>query len=221
MNRQLGVLRVFSGFCVAALSVVTFSQEEVPSKPRVPGNPFGQPDQTLVNEINAIRSQLGDGVAERLGGLVDDDQWKELAAMEFNQELKRLVGQSPTSQRPATTLPQLPRSATQPSISQSFPDPIAAPRRQTSIAENTQVHLGRPSVFRNSVGRLRNAARLLDAIAADLEEAKLFSEADEIRGQAEKFWRKAREFEARELNQETGTIPPGLESRQLDSRQHR
>jgi hypothetical protein len=54
-----------------------------------------------------------------------------------------------------------------------------------------------PLSKRNPTDLLRSTARRLEDLAADLEAANLYEQADQIREQAGKFWLKAREIQGR------------------------
>jgi hypothetical protein len=134
-------------------------------------------DQKVIDQINAIRRQMGGGVADQLDGLFDDsEQGREQLQQEFNRELNQLVAKP----RPA-----------------EVPTPVPAQPR--TDAGN-----------RSSVA-LRNAARELDAVAADLEDAELYQAADGIRASAANLRSQARTmaFSRTAKAKQSGRAVPG------------
>ena len=190
MNRQLGIS---TGVCVGLVLIgvvhwetQTNAAQEIEKRPATTWDDSTDPgaqNQALIDEIRAIRKLLGGGIAQRLEGL---DLGKPGAPMNaeqvFNEELDRLAKQTD-----------------QPGGAESAP---LTPPDQPAPA--SQAHVSHPLAHRSdtkgpasSAARLRSAARCLDDIAADLEDIRLFRDADEIRGQARMIWYKARQFESR------------------------
>jgi hypothetical protein len=217
LNRHLGIS---TGICVALVLTGTANQwtqsaaaqetktAQSPVRPLTQPPPVGHPipigkqpelnpaptvldstpnqalaNEDLVNEIQAIRKQLGGSIAEQFNGLELGKPGAPMSAQQvFNQELDRLAAQTlqPGGLPPSALAP----AGHQPPVSQSNVSRPLKLRSPASDLERTTV-------------RLRQAARQLDEIAADLEDARLFQDADEIREQARRFWSKAREFDSR------------------------
>lgn len=108
------------------------------------------PQSEMIDQINALRRQMGGGVADQLDGLFDDsEQGREQLQREFNRELNKLVAKP-------------------------LPAEVVAP-----VPGDSRKDAANPMCV-----ALRNAARELDSVAADLEDAELYQTADRIRASA-------------------------------------
>ncbi len=137
------------------------AEPQADSNPRIPADRVDQamdhPADQAVDQINAIRRQMGGGVAAQLEGLFENsDRGRQQLQHEFDRHLNNLMG--------ASTAPPVPA---------------------------VQSHL--PSGSARSVCvTLRQAARKLDSVAADLEDIELYAESDQIRGNARNLRLRAR-----------------------------
>lgn len=214
MKRHLGA---YVAVTVGMIASVGFTQErastrEVPAP--IQQNESLNQDQTLnqevIDAVKAIRSQLGGGVVEQWKGLSFDESTRKDAEQEFERELNRLANQANVDPRaqPGSVVSALPWQVPSKSLGKPTPKPPTqstfpnnSPRPKFSpharpvmpISPTSRVlRSHHPALHPNSTALLRGAARRLDAMAADLESAELYAEADEIREQARKFWLKAR-----------------------------
>ena len=100
-----------------------------------------------IDQIKAIRRQMGGGVASQLEGLFEGSgQGREHLQREFDRQLKGLVGSPPK---------------------------VPAAQSEPATDSNHDI-----------CSTLRQAARELDSIAADVEDVQLYAEADQIRANA-------------------------------------
>jgi hypothetical protein len=127
--------------------------------------PIGKVDQAVIDDINQIRRQLGGGIGKELEGL------------------NQIIKENPISGGLWTTIDadeldaefnnELERLVEKPeAASKSYSRNLSSPR--------------------SAVQTLRESARMLETIAANLEEVNHYAEADSLRGQARDFWLKAR-----------------------------
>lgn len=204
MKRSYGVLirrstRIAATFFFGVLAfgsgeLTAQTEEPAPARSEI----LSRPDQNLIDEINAIRRQLGGGIAEELKGLNLGNHVENQLREDFDQELNRLA-----ARRQALSIVGSPRlgpdrnkwhdsrndlfsgetSENNLNISRSVaPSGLTPIHPRTRISQSLQIK------------KLRLSARRLDEIAAELEEVGLYEEADSIRGQARNFWLKARHF---------------------------
>ena len=151
--------------------------------------PNSQPmsaEDAVVEEINAIRAQLGGGIAKQLEGLLDDPNQipggngpAGPLQQDFEQELKKLTA---AHGRPQVGTPSPP------------PWEMRTPQNSRPVMAAAH-HLVRSTAVQapRLVENLRNAARNLEQAAAELEYAGRFAQADQIRLQARELWLQARQ----------------------------
>ena len=173
---------------ISALSALSFAQQgkdrpvappaNQPASP-VPQAPIQQPQQLseTLAEIEQLRRLMGP-VSARLKDLSPGTQ--EQLDKAFRNKVIEL------SQPNKTKQPQLPTLQPKPStppIVRPISGQVAYPGRPQWV-ENHQSH--------QHWDVLRNTARQLENMAADLEEHDLYEQADRLRDQAGDFWRMAR-----------------------------
>ncbi len=186
---------------------LTLTQQKSVSSPLPQGSLQNQKSAEIVDEIKAIRSQLGGGVAGQLEGLFQDPaEGKELEG-EFEKELMRKLEAmrklgGPTEGEAGAKEAINPDDAQGPLAASG--SGVAAKRLLRSLksvsptgASPVNISPNRTGGFSGAVSNgqvasLRNAARHLEAAAADLEETGLYSEADHLREQARSLWRRGR-----------------------------
>ena len=143
--------------------------------------------ERVFGEIENIRNQLGGGVAKHL---FDSKERQEQANQEFRNEIRRLGSSGvfqATYQEPSRVAPMPARPGISSTPLQSSPEQLLRyrPPQPASLS-------GGQSNSRMNVDLLRDSARQLEQIAAELEFAEMYSDADRIRGQAQDFWMRAR-----------------------------
>lgn len=168
-----------------------FQESTQQSTPKPPASQLAPPNakltsQETIAEIEALRKRMGGGVGERLKGLipgVDPDA-------NFRQELENLT--RPTAGKRANNPQnaQLASPATQPSTNRRLPNP--PPQRFRKIPR-TPMQVRAPQASQQDV--LRSSAADLERIAAAMEAAKLYQQADQLRSAAASFWQKARDLD--------------------------
>ena len=180
LSRQLGcfVVAVLIGLILP--SSVAAQIENPRGTLFMPAGPT-LPNQDIVDEINAIRGQLGGGVAEQLKGLNLIGQGEgsglvEEVQREFSQEVSRLAGEG------KRTFPQVQL----PGVGTIEPGPIVTVSRAIGMPKRLEHY--------STAEKLRSVARRMEEIAADLEGVNFYQDADKIRGQAQLFWQKARQL---------------------------
>jgi hypothetical protein len=140
-------------------------------------------NQRQVEEIEALRKQMGGGVGERLKGVVpgvDPNQ-------KFRQQLENLVREKESPARrfepknvPRSTAPlSLPNPSTRQRL-QAFPGNKATRAAQIATSPPTQQEV------------LRESAAGLERLAAEMESVGLYEQADQLRSTAKAFWQSAR-----------------------------
>ena len=178
-------------------------------------------ERQKIDEINAIRAQLGGGVAGHLSSLFGNTDShpplnNEQLQTEFEHELGRLVAQQRSEQRLGPGSDAGPenqnrgREERNPEPNQGSRGSIARPispnygfdeQRNPRPGQNSQPSgwfgPDRPNFKTKSgtdaIRRLRSVARLLEQAAAELEEIQFHSDADELRNKSQQYWRTARE----------------------------
>lgn len=140
-------------------------------------------DEKIIKEISAIRSRLGGGVADQLKGMLPDSATsnaqkpkgaisEQQMQAEFEAELRKLANRK--DYHP-------PRGVAA----------LAAPPEKT-LGTVGLINVNKSSQPSKLSNYLRLAARNLETAAAALEEAKRFSQADELRESARQLWIEAR-----------------------------
>ena len=142
--------------------------------------------QETIAEIEALRKRMGGGVGERLKGIipgVDPDE-------NFRKELENLT-RSPANQQ-LNTPPKSPLTSptTLPSNNRRLAEPTQ--QRFRKIPRTPTRMLARPPSQQEV---LRSSAADLERLAAGLEAAKLYPQADQLRSAAASFWQKARDLD--------------------------
>jgi len=183
-----GVVAYGSGVVTAQLDEPAPARSEIQSRP----------GQDLIDEINAIRRQLGGGIAEELKGLDLGNHVENQLREDFDQELNRLV-----TKRRTLSVAGMPQSHAyrnkwqdskiDPPSGETSKNDFSISRSSAPIGLNPTHPVTRiPQSLQ--IKKLRSSAHRLDEIAAELEEVGLYEEADSIRGQARNFWLNARHF---------------------------
>ncbi len=178
-------------------------------------------EQQKIDEINAIRAQLGGGVAGHLSSLFGNSDShpplnNEQLQTEFEHELGRLAVQqrsgpgSDAGPANANRNANWGREERNPEPNQGNRNSIARPnspnygfdqQRNPEPGQNSPPGRwfvpARPNSKTMSgteaTKRLRSVARLLEQAAAELEEIQFHSDADELRNKSQQYWRTARE----------------------------
>lgn len=137
-------------------------------------------EQTIA-EIEALRKRMGGGVGEQLKNVLPGIDPNE----NFRQQLENLTrnGQNSRPTKPSPANPTLNPPSMLPSPNapryMSMPTLPPAPLK----AKPSQQHV------------LRSSAAELERIAATMEAAQLYQQADQLRSTAETFWQKARSLD--------------------------
>jgi hypothetical protein len=140
-------------------------------------------DEKIIEEISAIRSRLGGGVASQLTDLLPDSTTSNGNKSKGAFSLQQMQSEFEAELRKLAT--------SQDSIPLRGVAAIASPPPHIhgSVGPVNVNKVGRPTTV--SVC-LRRAARNLEIAAAALEEAERFSQADELRESARQLWVEAR-----------------------------
>ncbi len=138
------------------------------------------PKDQMISEINAIRNQLGGGIAEHLHEIFQDRMPVPFSAehlqTEFDNELRKLNQLQASSQTLAKPV--------------VLDAPTQMNRHRFLSVVSDQVTA--TSAYLDP-GPLRRAARHLESASAELETVGDYAEADKLREKAKSFWLKARQ----------------------------
>ena len=197
MNRHLGVI---VGLVLGSFVSLGIAQEDpAPNRSAPPIIQSDELNREMVEAVKAIRQQLGGSIAEQFKDLSNDGSSKKVAEQEFDRELNRLATQAARNPKVMSSVnrSQLhrptgngPMPASPPKI--GYPNHVAAPHFRQNSPFHRALPVGYAGQRSNSTDLLRDVARRLETMAADLESANLYQEADQIRDQARGFWLKAR-----------------------------
>lgn len=198
---RLGILLIVMSCLSSWYGQATIAKQATPGPATAPTSDANlRPvDEKIIEEISAIRSRLGGGVADQLKGILPNsatsNAQESLGAFtsqqlqtEFESELRKLATQLDSgSPRAVSTL--------------------TPPSQQTlgSVGPVDINRLGQPPKI--SV-HLRHAARNLETAAAALEEAERFSQADRLRESARQLWIEARRPNVRQSPARTTVSNP-------------
>ena len=160
------------------------NQDQAQDKQEQAQNKPAQHTETLtplqvldVNEMAALRARMGGGVTERLEGVVEGANPEQ----QFLDSLKTLV-----------------RSQKQPELSslqpKNSPAPVDGALVATIVGPNAiyDSETSEATKIQYAQRTLRSSAKKLEELAAELEQARFYEKADELRQTAAKYWVQAR-----------------------------
>ena len=147
------------------------------------------PQQVMeLNEMAALQAKMGGGVSEKLKGVVEGSDPEQ----QFLESLKTLVREK---EAPVAELPPFQKQMTQPAPMAGEAGATTAGATTTGapagavIATPTGARSDDPEIAQRV---LRSSARMLEELAAELEQAQLYDKADELRRTASNYWFQAR-----------------------------
>lgn len=175
-------LVVATWLCVTVASVSVLAQGELPAgptlpKPQLPIQPVPEASRD-VRAIEGIRERIGGSVLKgtRFEGTMDSAEFRRLATEWEKEWMERPSSMSGVHDVPGISGP----SYDSPSSHAHLPAPVQHSEPLDPLQAATE--------------QLRASARNLDLLAADLEDAGKFKEADRLRASAQKLRREARDF---------------------------
>lgn len=183
--RTIGRTKVW---ILTALIAMGFAADVNAQAPLPPGSDPAGTEQQVVEEINAIRQQLGGGIASQL-----KDAWiGNLPGLpiqqEFDRELKRLVSEAKPAEIAAPGRPN--RTANMIDHSNNIAN--SGDSTRSNVDGLDEIPQGPIRVRPPRGEHLRRAARHLEQAAEELEYAGYFDQADRLRASAGQLWQQAR-----------------------------
>jgi len=150
-----------------------------------PGIPLDQENEELLADILEIRASFGGSVARILS---NDPEHSAAGERLFAEQLRELFEQESGPAHPPVPLESGETLASQAMRLVPLPSPDLRPVESSMP--------GARKAGGSQVQALRRAAQQLEQVAADLEEAGLYDQADSVREKGVELWKSARAIEA-------------------------